>query len=68
LWDLQTGRCIRVLDGHLNGVNQVAITSDCRVILSFHAACPPEWIRHWDETHYGPITIRQERCEPSTGT
>jgi WD40 repeat protein len=34
LWELSTGRCIRIMEGHTNDVNSVAISPDGRFALS----------------------------------
>src|SRR5262249_7198499 len=44
-WDLATGRCLRVLEGHTYGVDAVAVTADGRRALS---GCGLGTLRWWD--------------------
>ena len=34
VWDLESGRCVHVPEGHLDGVNKITMTADCRYVLS----------------------------------
>ncbi|MFF0518137.1 WD40 repeat domain-containing protein [Actinomadura nitritigenes] len=45
IWDLDGGRCLRVLDGHAGAVNAVAISADARFALS---ASTDGTLRRWE--------------------
>ena len=34
LWELRTGKCVRVIDGHGDGVNSVSMDSACKTAVS----------------------------------
>src|SRR5262249_59656701 len=45
LWDVETGRCLRVLEGHTDQVWSVALSADHRRALSGSNDCT---VRLWD--------------------
>jgi WD40 repeat protein len=47
VWDLETGECVRVLEGHTGSVSAVSITPDGRKAVS-GGSVPDDTIRLWD--------------------
>ncbi|SEB78482.1 protein kinase [Streptomyces sp. TLI_105] len=51
VWDLEQGRCVRVMRGHTEGVDNLALRSDSRFLLS---GARDQTVRYWD--------LRTGRC------
>jgi WD40 repeat protein/serine/threonine protein kinase len=48
IWDVHSGRCIRVLDGHEQGALQVVLAPDGRFVLAKHEGYLRVWELDWE--------------------
>ncbi len=54
VWDLESGRCLRTLEGHSSGVRSVSVTPDGRRAVS---GSDDETLRVWDVESGQPRTV-----------
>ncbi len=67
VWDLESGRCVHVPEGHLDGVNKITMTADCRYVLSGDRVPAVRiWQLDWDYDFSAPADRHENaHAEPT---